>query len=304
MSANLAIRTDVARANAHLAAGAPRDGDPDPLGTMRSFVRRYGDVEPRPPLAGVVVSTLLDAPFAAEWIVAPDADTSRRLVYLHGGGWVAGDLQSHRPIAAELAELTGWAVLLVDYRLAPEHPFPAAFDDCVAALAWARGHGPAGALPAVAIALAGDSAGGNLAAAVCAAGDVPDRMVLICAALDGNVAGRDADRADKGPDAAGLAAMMQLYAQGATPLDDARISPLLAGDTALAAFPPTLLQASGSEYLLSQSQDFAARLAAGQVRTILSVWPDMPHVWHAFLDLLPEARAALGEIAMFIRGSD
>lgn len=304
MLANPSPRADVARANAHLAAGAPREGDPDPIGTMRNFVRRYGDIEPRPPLVGVTVTILEGAPFAGEWIVAPEADMSRRLVYLHGGGWVAGDLESHRPIAAELARLTSWAVLLVNYRLAPEHPFPAAFDDSVAALTWARGHGPKGVSPAAAIALAGDSAGGNLAAAVCAAGDVPDRIVLICAALDGNVVGRDAERADKGPDAAGLAAMMQLYAQGSTPLDDARISPLLAGDTALAVFPPTLLQVSGSEYLLSQSQDFAARLAAGQVRTILSVWPEMPHVWHAFLDLLPEARAALGEIALFIRGSD
>ena len=107
-----------------------------------TFVHQYGDIEPRPPLVGVTVTTLENAPFAAEWIVAPGADTSRRLVYLHGGGWVAGDLESHRPIAAELARLTGWAVLLVDYRLAPEHPFPAAFDDCVAAMTWARGHGP------------------------------------------------------------------------------------------------------------------------------------------------------------------
>ncbi len=294
-------RADLARANEHLVGGAPRDGDPDPIGTMRAFVRRYGDVDERAPLAGVSAVKLDGAGFAAEWITTPDTDPSRRLVYLHGGGWVAGDLESHRPIAAELARLTKWSILLVDYRLAPEYPFPAAFDDCAAALSWARQHGPDGAHPATEIALVGDSAGGNLAAAVCAAGGAADRLILICAALDGSGGGTDANRSDNGPDAAGLATMMQLYAQGTTSLKDARISPLLATDSALAKFPPTLLQASGSEYLLSQSQDMAARLAALQVRTVMSIWPDMPHVWHAFLALLPEAKAALAEVALFVR---
>ncbi len=297
-----ARRDDVMRANAHLAAGAPREGDPDPIGSMRAFVRRYGDLEPRPPLTGVVVTSVQGADFAAEWLVASGADTSRRLVYLHGGGWVAGDLESHRPIAASLAGSTGWAVLLVDYRLAPEHPFPAAFEDCVSALNWARTSGPGGSSPAKSLALVGDSAGGNLAAAICASGATapPDRLVLICPALDGTVVSEEA-RSDGSPDAVGLAAMMQLYAQGATPLEDVRISPLRATDASLSTLPPTLLQVSGDEYLFSHSRDFAARLSKAGVRNVLSVWPDMPHVWHAFLASLPEAGEALSEVASFIR---
>ena len=203
-----------------------------------------------------------------------------------------------------LARLTGWAVLLVDYRLAPEQPFPAGYDDCATALHWAHENGPEGAVAAKIVALAGDSAGANLAAAValaaCAIGAGPARLVLLCGALDGTVAAGPAGT-DNAPDAAGLAAMMQLYAQGTTPLNDPRISPILADDGAIARLPPTLLQASASEYLLGQSQQFAARLAANNVRMILSIWPDMPHVWHAFLNLLPEARAALAEVAAFLR---
>jgi epsilon-lactone hydrolase len=301
---NVPQRADVGRALAHLAIGAPLPGDPDPIGSMRAFVRRYGDVEPRTPMADVAVIPLSTAAFCGEWLVAPGADTTRRLVYLHGGGWVAGDLESHRPIAGALARMAGRAVLLVDYRLAPEQPFPAGYNDCEMALHWAHENGPEGPVPATTVALAGDSAGANLAAAValaaCGAGAGPERLVLICSALDGTVAAGPAGT-DNAPDAAGLAAMMQLYAQGATPLADPRISPLLAGDHAFALLPPTLLQASASEYLLGQSQQFAARLAANNVRSILSIWPDMPHVWHAFLTLLPEAHAALAEVAAFLR---
>ncbi len=302
-AASPASRPDLAAAIAHLESGAPRPDDSDPIGTMRAFVRRYGELTPRQPLEGVEVTPVADAGFEGEWIVAAGCETSRRLVYLHGGGWVAGDLESHRPIAVVLAKLTGWAVLLVDYRLAPEHPFPAGLDDCAAALRWARANGPGGPSAARATALGGDSAGGNLAAAVClgvSPDDRPDRLVLICAALDGTVVASEASGGVV-PDAAGLAAMMQLYTQNHAALDNPAISPLLASDASLAAMPPTLLQVSSSEYLFSHSYRMATQLMAANVRTVLSSWPDMPHVWHAFLDLLPEAPAALAEVARFIR---
>ena len=173
-----AHRPDLERALAHLASGAPREGDLDPIGSLRKFVRQYGDVGPRQPLAGVSVSAAASAPFAAEWIVAPEGDETRRLVYLHGGGWVAGDLDSHRALAAGAGGRTGWAVLLVDYRLAPEHPFPDSYHDCLAALRWVRANGPGGAGVATAVVAAGDSAGANLAAAasLAAGSDRPDRL--------------------------------------------------------------------------------------------------------------------------------
>ena len=166
-----------------------------------------------------------------------------------------------------------------------------------------RANGPGGAGVATAVVAAGDWAGANLAAAasLAAGSDRPDRLVLICAPLDtspgparsGNVA----------VDAAGLAMMMSLYVQDGTDLADARISPLHADDAALATLPPTLLQVSGAEFLLADSQRFAAGLAGVGVRTVLSIWPAMPHVWHAFVDVLPEASAALDEIAQFVRGA-
>ncbi len=95
---------------------------------------------------------------------------------------------------------------------------------------------------------------------------------------------------------------MALYVQGAAPLQDPRISPIHAAAGLLAGFPPTLIQASSAEFLLWDAQELARRLIGSDVRVILSVWPDLPHIWHAFLTLLPEAKAALAEAAGFLAG--
>lgn len=302
-----AERPDLARAFAHIAKGGagPDQVSADPLATLRRFVDSYGDVDPRPPLKGVQIRPVQADGTPAEWIVPDRVVRADRLVYLHGGGWVAGGLESHRAMAAALALATGAGVLLVDYRLAPEHPFPTGLDDCARAFAWAARQGPDGASPAPRLHLLGDSAGGNLAAAVCQqailrGARVPDRVVLLSAVLDGssNPARGNGSRPDA--DQAGLEMVMGLYLQGATSVDDPRVSPINATDEALAGFPPCLLQVSGSEYLLWDSQALARRLADLEARVVLSIWPSMPHVWQAFLGLLPEARMALLEIAAFL----
>ncbi|MDP1738864.1 MAG: alpha/beta hydrolase [Caulobacter sp.] len=305
---NPATRPDLARAFAHIAAGGGEPGGPlsDPISTMRRFVDGYGDVGPRPPLAGVVVRPVQADGVPGEWIIPERVTDDARIVYLHGGGWVAGSLHSHRPVVAALAIMTGAAVLLVDYRLAPEHPFPAGLDDCARALAWAARSGPGGPAPASRLHLAGDSAGGNLAAAVChraiLSGDrVPDRLVLLSPVLDGTANSERGEEAHIGADGAGLESVVSLYLRDGTPVEDPRVSPLNAPDEVLRGFPPCLLQASGSEYLLWDSQMFARRLAQADTRVVLSLWPGMPHVWQAFLELLPEARLALAEIADFLR---
>lgn len=162
LSAHYSRRPDIERAFEHLAAGAQPGSSEDPIAAMRAFVDRYGDVEARGPLSAkeVLPTRIGDVP--AEWIVPHQLRGADRIVLLHGGGWVAGGLESHRPMAAVLAELSGLAVLLVGYRLAPEHPFPAGLDDCRAAYAWAWNNGPSGPDPASQVFLVGDSAGGNL----------------------------------------------------------------------------------------------------------------------------------------------
>ena len=304
MSISEAVRPDIARAIGHLAATMTPPPGADPIQAMRNGVDRYGDVEPRAPLLDVEVRPVDAGGVRAEWLLAADARPDHRLVYLHGGGWVAGGLYSHRGMCAHLARRSGCAVLSVDYRLAPEHPYPAGLDDSLAAIRWAARNGPDGAGAARHLVLAGDSAGGNLAAASCirliaADEPVPDRLALICAALD-VAPPKSAAAGDGNVDAAGVAMMMSMYAPGVASLEQVELSPINAATETLRRFPPTLLQASGAEYLLDDAQRFMARLTESRRRAVLSIWPDLPHVWHAFTSLLPEAPAALDEVADFL----
>jgi acetyl esterase/lipase len=298
----MTMRADLAAVLAHLRQPPP-DGL-DAIAAMRAMVADYGMGCAGSGLAACRVQPVTIGQCAAEWLVPPGAGDAR-LVYLHGGGWVAGSPASHRAIAAELALGSGRAVLVPDYRLAPEHPFPAGLADAAMAVAHAAAEGPDGPAPAAAVALAGDSAGGNIAA-VLALGLGPtvpplDRLLLISpflsvAAAADHFAG-PADDPVVALDAMALVA--GLYAPGLAS-DDPRISPLSAAANALAGMPPTLIQASAAETLRGQALQLAQRLWAAGRWARLSLWPDMPHVWHAFLGQLPEADAAMAEAAAFL----
>jgi len=298
----MTLRRDLAAVLAHLHQAPP--AGLDPIAGMRALVADYGMGCSGPGLAACQVKPVMIGQCAAEWLVPPQIGDAR-LVYLHGGGWVAGSPASHRAIAAELALGSGRAVLVPDYRLAPEHPFPAGLADAAAALAHAAGHGPNGPELAAGLALAGDSAGGNMAA-VLALGLGPalpalDRLLLISPFL----AVADVPDGFAGPvddPVVALAAMAMvagLYAPDMAS-DDPRISPLNVDAAALASLPPTLIQASAAETLRGQALLFAQRLWAAGGWARLSLWPDMPHVWHAFLRQLPEADAAIAEGAAFL----
>lgn len=300
MTAAIIDRPDIARAFEHISEiMAIRPGS-DFVEAVRYSSDRWGDANPRDPITDITFRKANASGVPVEWVLPNDYDPDLRLVYLHGGGWVSGGFDSHRSLVAYLARRTGYAVLTVDYRLAPEHPYPAAPDDCTAAYRWALDNGPDGPGSASNILLAGDSAGGNCATVVLirqiqVGGRMPSRFALICGALG---VAPPTDRESTADDE-GLAAMMTMYAPGMD-LNAAELSPVNVPLEVLKQFPPTLAQSSLAEGLVFDNQRLAARLAEANVRCVLSLWPHMPHDWHLFLTLLPEAPAALDEVADFL----
>jgi phosphinothricin tripeptide acetyl hydrolase len=221
-------------------------------------------------------------------------------VYLHGGGYVMGSLDTHRGLCARLSRIARARVLSVDYRLGPEHPHPAAVEDAVAAARFVRECGFAPERTAI----AGDSAGGGLTLATLLAlrdaGD-PKPAAGLCISPWTDLALTGATLETKaGEDpmvrAADLARMADAYlanADARTPL----ASPLYADLTGL---PPLLLQVGSAEILLDDAVRVAERASKAGVEAELRVWTDMFHVWHAFADLLPEGHAAVEEMAAFL----
>jgi monoterpene epsilon-lactone hydrolase len=299
----------LAQVNAHLRGVAQRmalaGAD---IEKSRSWMIEYAQVHPSTQEIVAEVRRIDLAGVACEWLLAKGADPDRRLLYIHGGGWTAGNLESHRPLSARISQAAGAAVLAVHYRLAPEHPFPAGLDDCVHAYRWLRSNGPNGVAPARSIFLAGDSAGGNLTLATLLACKersipLPTGAIPLSAATDFSASGESfRTRAAADPilasAAAGIPAIGVAYTQGrADPL-----SPLcspLNGD--LRGLPPLLVQVGDAEVLLDDSTRIAAKAKTAGVDVTLSVYPEMPHVWQLFAPFLPEATAAIDEIGAFVR---
>lgn len=243
---------------------------------------------------------------AAVWLVPPGARDDLHLVHLHGGGWVAGSITSHRAFAAELAWRANAPVLLPSYRLAPEHPYPAALEDALSALRYAQTYSPTGVPSSLSVCLSGDSAGGNLAAAValnCAAvgSPGPDRIALMSPllALKLGESAFNAPVHDPVVQQDGIDFVAAMYTNGAIELAPF-IEPLLADSDLLQRLSPTLIQVSAAESLRNQAVSFANRLWEADVEARLSIWPHLPHVWHVFLEALPDSRAAVAEAAAFL----
>lgn len=253
-----------------------------------------------PPPEGVTCTPCAAGGRPAEWVAADGADPRRALLYLHGGGYCIGSINSHRLLAADLSRAAGLRVLLLDYRLAPEHPFPAAVEDAAAAYRFLldAGHDRRQ------LAIAGDSAGGGLTAATLLA--LRDRDVPLPAAaallspwLDLTQSGESMTTCaarDPMVQRDGLQRMADAYLAGADPRTPLA-SPLFAD---LRHLPPLLIHVGSAETLLDDARRFAARASAAGVDATLEVWDDMIHVWHAF-GLLPEARAAQARLGEFLR---
>jgi len=286
---------DVVRA--HLAKLPP----PDSLTTAERRAQ-YERAEKVFPIAPDVKVERVTAPAAAaEWLRPPSAEPGRVVLYLHGGGYVIGSPRSHRHLAAAIAGAAAASTLLLDYRLAPEHPFPAAVEDATAAYRWLLDHGVAPDR----IVIAGDSAGGGLTVATLlslreARAPLPAGGVCISPWVDLTCGGGSyATKAAVDPIVrrAGVEEMARAYL-GATPPRTPLASPLFAD---LRGLPPLLIHVGSDEVLLDDAAQLAARAKAAGVDATLEVYDRMIHVWHWFLPMLDEAQAAVDAIGRFVR---
>jgi len=237
----------------------------------------------------------------AEWVVTPEAAPNRVIFYLHGGGYVMGSINTHRSLAVNLSRAAAARVLLVDYRLAPEHPHPAAVEDATAAYRWLLASGVAPSR----IVIAGDSAGGGLTMATLVAlrdAHTPLPAAGVCLSPWVDLEGLGDSMTSKAAvdpmvqrDPLKRMAAAYLGSHNArTPL----AAPLYAD---LSGLPPLLIQVGTAETLLDDSTRLAERARKANVEVRLDPWEDMIHVFQAFAPLLPEAGQAIERIGAFVR---
>lgn len=260
-----------------------------------------------PPVPGVQVQALRlpggqGQLIDAELMAPPGGNPRRLIIYYHAGGFVFGSLDSHRVVCMHLAQFSGAHVLNVAYRLAPEHPAPAAHDDAWAAWQWAlaQGYDPQ------AVALAGDSAGGNLA--LCTAlraresgGAVPAAVVALSPALD--LAGEGESHRSVQDDPFITPELMGFFNAmyvGQGELRSPAITPFYRPVAQLQGLPPVMLQVGSRERLRDDAVTLAARLKAAGVDTQCTVWDGMVHCWQLFAPALDEALDSLAQAGRFV----
>ena len=237
----------------------------------------------------------------AEWIAAPGAEEQRILLYLHGGGYAFGSMRTHRVMLAHISRAAKARVLGLDYRLAPENPFPAPVEDSVAAYRWLLANG---ADPGK-IVIGGDSAGAGLMVAVLVAlkyiGEpLPAAGVGISSWADMEATGQSyVNNAEVDPSVSRdrILRIAKLYLGGKDPRAPLA-SPLHAD---LRGLPPLLLHVGSIETLLDDTTGLAKRAKEVGVEVEVDIWDDMPHVWHHFAPILPEGQQAIQRIGEFVR---
>jgi acetyl esterase len=227
------------------------------------------------------------------------------LIYYHGGGWVIGDLDTHDDICRKLARDSGCNVIAVDYRLAPEHPAPAALDDCIAATKWIFANSASLGIDAARIALGGDSAGGNLAALVSMqAGVNPVFQLLVYPATDMRMGQQSHKDNAEGYllTADSMRWFIGHYLQGdEKKKHDPMYSPLLSDDALLKKSPPTLVITAEFDPLRDEGEEFARRLAAVGVQTSTVRFNGQIHAFFGMSEVLDDAAAAIALSASYLR---
>lgn len=270
-----------------------------PIDAVRRRLQRLNRIAPRPPRS-VEITAVSVAGMSGERIVGPMSRPDRHLLYLHGGGYTYGSPSLYRDFTWRLAAACRATVLCIDYRLAPEHPFPAALDDSVAAYRWllAEGADPRH------IAVAGDSAGGGLVLANLMrlrdeGAPLPAAAALISPWTDLALTGESLRRgAPKDPIVSFAAAAhnARLYLAATDPRYP-YASPLYGNPAGL---PPTLILVGSDELILDDAVRMAERMRAAGCETELDVVPGMFHGWHMFARLIPEARHSIARIGTFV----
>ncbi len=278
---------------------ASPDTDKMTLEERRAYFNNLDQQFPTP--EDVRIEPVVANGIRAEWVRASTASDDRVILYLHGGGYVVGSPTSHRHLVAELSRAAHSAALAIDYRLAPENPFPAAVEDAVSAYRWLTDSG----IAPDRIIIAGDSAGGGSTVAMMVS--LRDQGIALPAGgacispwTDLTITAESyTTKAAVDPmiNRDQLSMMASAYLGGA----DARqplASPLFAD---LRGLPPLLVQVGSDEVLLDDSLRLAERASEAGLDTTLEVWDEMIHVWHFFHLMLREGRDAIEHAAQFVR---
>ena len=238
-----------------------------------------------------------------EWSLAPGSDPSRVLLFFHGGGYCSGSILSHRRMVTEAGRAARIRTLAIDYRRAPEHPYPAAHDDAMAAWRFLRSQG----IAADSIAVGGDSAGGNLTLSLIhrlrAAGEgLPACVWLVSPWTDLTMSGatlETKDAIDPIIHKTYLDELAEAYVPASMDRKDPLISPLFAN---FCGFPPVLIQVGSAETLLSDATRLAEAAGSADVDVTLEIWPHMIHAWPVWNAGLEDGRRALAKAGEFIGG--
>ena len=279
------------------------DSKPRPVGWAERR-RRLDEVGSAWPVAEDVKLAAIDLDgVPGEWSIVPGSEASRVLLFFHGGGYCSGSILSHRRMVSEAGRAAGMRTLAVGFRLAPEHPFPAAFDDAMTAWRFLRKLG----IAAEQIAIGGDSAGGGLTVALInhlrkAKETCPACAWLVSPWTDLTLSGSTLatkDAVDPLIHKAYLKELADAYLPAGMDRKDPRVSSLYAD---LKGLPPLLIQVGSAETLLADATRFAAAAGAAEVAVRLEIWPQMIHAWPLWNARLEPGRRAIANAGAFIRG--
>jgi acetyl esterase len=294
--------------------GRPPIDSLPPVEARAAFLMGRAVVQPDPPDMASVQAMTCPGPAGAiplrvytpKGVVGQDA-LAPGLVFFHGGGWVVGDLDSHDIACRQIAEASGRIVIAVDYRLAPEHKFPAAYEDAVAATEWVAANAMQFGIDAGRLVVGGDSAGGNLAAAVALherGGDVRlAGQMLIYPVTD--LAMTHPSHSEEDTSILLTHSLMRWfrdhYVGSASDYADWRGSPLRATD--FTSLPPAIVITAGGDPLRDEGDDYAAKLAAAGVKVTHKTWPGQFHGFFTMGRVIPEANAVIGDLATWLRAN-
>jgi epsilon-lactone hydrolase len=295
----MSVSAELVRLGLRLIGKRGQAQDPD-IEVLRRRMLALERITPGPP-RGTQVTRVNAGGVKAVRIATDRSRSDCHILYLHGGGYVFGSPSQYRDFIWRIASVAAAQVLCLSYRLAPEHPFPAALDDAINAYRWLIGQGAAPASMAV----MGDSAGGGLTfSSLLRLRDegvpLPAAAVALSPWTDLAMTGESL-RMNAGRDPSLVPERAQSFARHYVGSADPRhphVSPLYGNPAGL---PPCLIHVGSDEILRDDSVRMAEKLRAGGCSVELEIWPRMPHAWHLFARVLPEARLAIARIGEFLR---